>query len=100
MGPTLEVVSMTVNLPDEVARRLAAEAARRGVSPEQVAVEAIDAQLPPEAPERSPKRRLSFIGIGASKSGRRAADTDEMLAEGFGRDERPEPGRERPARER
>ena len=91
---------MTVNLPDEVARRLAAEAARRGVTPEQVAVEAIDAQLPPEAPQRSPKRRLSFIGIGASKSGRRAADTDEMLAEGFGRDERPEPGRERPARER
>jgi hypothetical protein len=59
-------MAMTVPLPDDVARRLAAEAERRGVSPEQVAVEAIEAQLPPEAPEGPEKRRLSFAGIGAS----------------------------------
>ena len=86
MGPTLEDVSMTVNLPDDVARRLAAEAARRGLSPDQIAVEAIDAQLPPEAPERPFKRHLEFVGMGASTSGRTAAEADEMLAEGFGRD--------------
>lgn len=89
LGPTLGVVSMPLELPDEVARRLAAEAARRGLSPEEVAVEAIEAQLPPEAPERRPRRRLSFVGMGASESGRRAAETDAMLAEGFGRDETP-----------
>lgn len=76
---------VTVQLPEEIARRLAAEAERRGVSPEQVAAEAIAAQFPQDLPERRPKRRLAFGAIGASTSGRRATDTDEMLAEGFGR---------------
>jgi hypothetical protein len=86
MAPILEAMSMTLDLPDDVARRVAAEAARRGLTPEQVAAEAIVARFPPEAPQRSPKRRLAFGAIGRSGSGRWAADTDEMLAEGFGRD--------------
>lgn len=36
---------MVVKVPDELATRLAAAAAARGVEPEQVAVEAIEAQL-------------------------------------------------------
>jgi hypothetical protein len=32
------------------------------------------------------RRRLVFAGIGSSTSGRHAADADDMLAEGFGRD--------------
>jgi plasmid stability protein len=48
---------MTVDLPDDLAARLAAVAATRGVSPEALVVEAVEALLPPPP---------SFIGIGAS----------------------------------
>ena len=58
---TLMVMSLTVHLPDELAERLADEAAARHQSPEQVALEAIEAALPL-------RRRLSFSGIGASAS--------------------------------
>jgi hypothetical protein len=36
--------------------------------------------------ESAPRRRLAFAAVGASTSGRGAAESDEMLAEGFGRD--------------
>ncbi len=78
-------MSMAVNLPDELAARLAAEAARRGVSPEQVAMEAIEARLPAAGSSPGRRRRLAFAAIGASTSGRRASEAEEMLAEGFGR---------------
>ena len=61
---------MTVNVPDDLAGRLAAEAAERGVTPEALAVEAIEARFPP-------KRRPGFIGIG--RSGR--SDTSEGYKE-------------------
>ncbi len=77
---------MTLDLPDDVTRRLAAEAARRGMTPEQVAAEAIVDRFPPRVAQRSPKRRLAFGAIGASTSGRRAAHADDTIAEGFGRD--------------
>lgn len=86
---------MTVDLPDELARRLAAEAARRGVSPEQVAVEAIAAQLSQEgAADQRPaeadsgeraRHRFGFIGMGDSGPG--GGDIgrrhDEILREQF-----------------
>jgi hypothetical protein len=31
-----------------------------------------------------PQRKLRFFSLGRSRSGRNAADADEMLAEGFG----------------
>lgn len=77
---------MSVNLPDDLAARLAAEAARRGVGVDEVAAEVLAAHLPPARFGRPAGRRLAFAGIGASTSGRRAADADDMLAEGFGRD--------------
>lgn len=40
---------MIVSLPDEIATQVTAEAARRGVSVDQVAAEAIAARFPPEA---------------------------------------------------
>lgn len=52
-------MSLVVRLPEELARRVEAVAAERGVSPEQVAVDAIEAQLPA-------RRRLSFSGVGSS----------------------------------
>jgi plasmid stability protein len=76
-------VSVVVDLPEDALARLRAEAARRGVSIDLVIAE-LTAALPAERPPT--KRRLSFIGLGSSSSGRFARDADEMLAEGFGRD--------------
>jgi hypothetical protein len=83
-------MAMTVDLPDELARRVAAEAARRGVSPEQVAVEAIAAQLSREGQragegEQAARQRFPFIGMGDSGPG--GGDIgrrhDEILREHF-----------------
>src|ERR1700736_210342 len=71
----LVVMSLPLRLPDDLSERLAAEAAARHQSPEQVAVEAIEAALP--------VRRLSFSGIGASGPSRGGAEADELIAEHF-----------------
>jgi hypothetical protein len=74
-------MTLTVHLDKPVADALAAEAARRGQSPDQVAADLLAEQLPPGG-----RRTLAFAGIGSSTSDRSAADADDMLAEGFGRD--------------
>jgi hypothetical protein len=76
---TLGCVSVSVNLPDELAARLALEASRRQITPDELAAEVIAERLPARG------HRLSFAAVGASTSGRGAADDEEMLAEGFGR---------------
>ncbi len=75
---------MTLDLSDEVLARLQREADRRGVSLDAVVAELASA-LPTEPRSDAPKP-LGFVGLGASADGRRAADADEILAEGFGRD--------------
>jgi hypothetical protein len=79
-------MTLTVHLDDPVAGALAAEAARRGQSTDQVAADLLAAQLPAPNAATVPRRRLAFAGVGSSSSGRGAADADELLAEGFGRD--------------
>ena len=74
------VVSVTVELPDEVLERLEAEAAARGVSVEELVAEALAERFGPE------RRRLSFAAAGRSTTGRRAAEAEELLAEGFATD--------------
>ena len=69
---------MSVELPDELAVRLQAEASEPGVSAEQLALELLDASV-------GTRRRLAFVAIGDSTTGRTAAEAEEMLAEGFGR---------------
>jgi hypothetical protein len=66
-------MSITV---EELAMRFEAEAARRGISAE---------ELLDELASAPPRRKLGFVSLGASTSGRSAVDADEMLAEGFGR---------------
>lgn len=61
----------------EIAERLTAEAARRGLTPEELLAEL--------AEDRPARRRLGFVGLGASTSGRTAREAEDMLAEGFGR---------------
>ena len=72
-------MSLIVHVPDDLARRLAEVAEARHQAPEQVALEAIETQLPA-------LRRLSFSAIGAS--GTPDGDTSrrhrEILAESFG----------------
>lgn len=68
-------MSITV---EELASRLAAEAERRGITVEALLDELAE-KLPPA------RRKLGFVSLGASTSGRDSAELDEMLAEGFGR---------------
>jgi hypothetical protein len=76
-------MTVTVDLPEDALARLQAEAKRRGVS-----IDSVIAGLAEGLPaETSPaKRTFSFIGLGSSTSGRYARDSDELLADGFGRD--------------
>ena len=76
-------MTLTVDLSESTLARLRAEAGRRGVSIDVVIAELAET-LPPETV--SEERKLSFIGLGASTSGRHARDTDDLLADGFGRD--------------
>lgn len=64
-------MSLTVDLPDEVLRRLEAEAARRGVAVESLIAEALERDFPADTAD-SPV--LSFIGI---------ADAREDLSESY-----------------
>lgn len=71
----------TIELPDDVAAALAAEAAKRGVSADELAAETLIAEFGPR------RRSLSFAAAGASTSGRSAADAEQMLEDGgFGVD--------------
>jgi hypothetical protein len=59
-GSTLGAMTrLTIEVPDEVAERVAQAAAREGVAPEDLAGQAVIESFPP-------RRTLSFIGIGAS----------------------------------
>jgi hypothetical protein len=76
-------MTLTVHLDGGLAAALEAEAVRRGQTPDQVAADLLaERLLPPGA-----RRGLAFAAAGSSASGRSAADADELLAEGFGRDE-------------
>jgi hypothetical protein len=74
------MTKLTIDIDELVARRVADTAADRGVAPEEVAAQAVTKRFAP------PRRHLAFAAIGSSSSGRGAAEADEMLVEGFGRD--------------
>jgi len=78
---------MTVNLPDDLGGRLAAEATRRGTSVDALVAELVAAQLPGDTAgetDERPPRRLSFIGIGASGGGDNVAERhQEIIREHF-----------------
>lgn len=76
-------MTLTLHLDGDVAAALAAEAERRGQTADELAAALLSAQLPKPA---AVHRRLNFAAVGESTSGRGAAEADEMLAEGFGRD--------------
>ncbi len=67
---------MKVLLPDEVAERLAAEAAEREIAPEDLAAEVLAEHVPPP-------KRLRFAGVGRSGRHDTAARAEEILRERF-----------------
>jgi predicted transcriptional regulator len=80
-------MSLTVRLPGELGAALEAEAVRRGQTPDRVAADLLAAGLSaPRAPQTGMRRALAFAAAGESTSGRSAAEADQMLAEGFGRE--------------
>lgn len=76
-------MSLTVHLDDPVAGALAAEAERRGQSPDQVAADLLAGQLPPAAPGQG--RRLSFTGVLHTGEPDLAERAEQVLAERFRR---------------
>ncbi len=78
--------TVTVELPDDLADRAERAAARRGTSVGEVVADAVAAGLESEPKPAEKGRKLSFVGLGSSTSGRTAAEAEDMLAEGFGRD--------------
>jgi hypothetical protein len=80
---------VTVALPDDLAARLREAASARGEDIDTVATKLLTKALDDIASDAlaAPgRRRMSFIAIGASSGGSRAADVDGALADGFGRD--------------
>lgn len=67
-------MTLVVRLPEDLSRRVSAIAAERGVDAEQVAVEAIEAQLPA-------KHSLPFAGVGHSGRGDLSARIKELRQE-------------------
>jgi len=75
---TDKAMSITVELPDDLAALLAEEAARQSLTPDELAARVLAEHIPA-------RRHLGFVAIGESTSGRTAAEAEDMLAEGFGR---------------
>jgi len=75
-------MSVTVELPDELLAVLRADAERRGTTIEALITELVNEYVRTV----QPRRKFALAGIGASGGTRFAADADEMLADGFGRD--------------
>lgn len=67
---------LTIEVPDEVAERVADAAAQRGVAPEQLVGQMVTEQFPA-------RRRLSFIGIGRSGNTDTAERHKDIIRETF-----------------
>lgn len=81
-------MTVTLDLPAEAQARLQAEATRRGITLDQLIAE-IAGSFPAEPADNdgeraAPRRKLAFVGIGASKAGI-THQIDELLSEEFGR---------------
>ena len=72
---------VTLELSEDVQARLTAEATRRGITVDDVVAE-LAATLPVGA-SVAPRRKLAFVGAGASKAGM-TQQIEDLLAEGFG----------------
>jgi hypothetical protein len=80
------MIMSTVRLPDELADRLAAEAARRGVTVDELAAEALQARFPAAGGDSGEDGLDAFIGSGDSGDPSWAArPAAELRAEAYKR---------------
>ena len=68
------MTKLTIEVPDEVAQRVVAVAAERGVAPEDLVAEAVTEKFPP-------RRTLGFIGLGHSGDGDLSGRVRELRRE-------------------
>jgi hypothetical protein len=80
---TLMTMPVTIELPADAHARLDAEAARRGITLDELIAQL--AEHLPVQPTETPQRKLAFLAAGASKAGI-SDQIDELLQDGFGRD--------------
>jgi hypothetical protein len=74
-----DMTELHLHIPDEVAERLASEAAQRGTSTEIVAAEVLSLHVPSQSGDG-----LDFIGLAHAKPGFSTRAAEELLeAEGF-----------------
>jgi hypothetical protein len=73
------MTELRVTIPDEVAKRLASEAAERGTSPEDLAADLLRRHLP-----AARGRSLSFVGMfdAAPNGDMRVAEVERQLEDG------------------
>lgn len=72
-----------VHLPDELVDRLAAEAARRGISVDELAAQTLTARFPDEVSDPGGDALEAFIGSGSSGRHDLGRRHREILAETF-----------------
>ncbi len=84
-GSTLVVMSVTIDLPDGALAKLQAEAARRGVTIDEVIANFAATLVAERDEKREGYHRPAFVAVGSSKAGI-SHQVGELLAEGFGRD--------------
>ena len=75
------MIMSTVHLPDELVDRLAAEAARRGISVDELAAETLTARFPNDVADTGLDALEAFIGSGSSGQGDLGRRHREILAE-------------------
>ena len=76
------MVTVTVSLPDEVASRAASAAAKRGVTVDELASDALEAYLEGTPAPVAPA--LTFVGLGDASSGFSVREAEQRLEdEGF-----------------
>ena len=71
------MTELRVTVPEEIAERLASEAAERGTSVEDVAAEVLRLHVPPPAPQR---HRPRFVGKGHSGRHDLSERVEEILS--------------------
>jgi len=75
------MTELRVTVPDEIAERLATEAAERGTSAEDVAAELLRLHVPGSSP---PRRRPRFVGRGHSGRHDLSERVEEILSAELG----------------
>lgn len=74
------VTDLHVQIPDDVAERLASQASERGTSPEEVAAEVLRLHVPPVSNRRRPR----FVGKGHSGRHDLSERVEEILSAELG----------------